>query len=108
MPESLVLEVLRQGGFAVLCGVVVVLWRRDAQRWEQKAEDKAAAYMAFGERTAGALTQASETMRQMGGILERIEGHLARTYVCPVATGRPDLIREVVEEAEGSRQRGRR
>lgn len=77
MTDAVVVELFKQGGFAILCAVMFWMYRSDSRAWAQKQHETATAYMAFGERTATALTTVSEVMRQQSGVLERIERHLS-------------------------------
>ena len=76
MTESVFIEILKQGGFATLAGVMFFVYRADAKSWASKQSETASAFMGFGERTATALTQVSEALRLQSHVLERIEAHL--------------------------------
>lgn len=78
MTESVFVEILKQGGFAALAGLMFFVYRADSKAWAQKQSETAAAFMGFGERTATALTQVSEALRMQSQVLERIERHLSK------------------------------
>lgn len=103
MTESFWMEVLKQGGFAILAGVMFFVYRQDASRWAAKSAEtaqtyaagqaasaqayahkqaeSAQAFMAFGSETATSLTQVAETMRGMMGVLARIDERLASSQL---------------------------
>lgn len=105
MTENIVVELVKQGGFAILCAVMFWVYRSDSRGWAQKQHETAAAYMAFGERTATALTGVSEVMRQQSGVLERIETHLRANHLCPVTQVTTEMMRDVVREDGPHRRR---
>lgn len=105
MSESVLVEVIKQGGFAVLCGAMFLFYRNDSKAWAQKQSETAAAFMQFGERAATALTQVGEGLRQQSLILEEIERHLTRSRMCPLSSVTTALMREAAVAPEGGRRR---
>lgn len=104
MSESLLVELVKQGGFALLCAAMFWLYRHDSKAWAAKQTETAAAFMGFGERTATALTQVSEALRRQSAVLERIEAHLGENHMCPVTQVTTELLRESRTD-EGGRRR---
>ena len=94
MNETLVVELVRQGGFAILCGVMFWVYRRDSMVWAVKQSETASAFMAFGERTATSLTSVSEALRQQSDVLRTLERHLAANHLCPVTQVTTELLRD--------------
>ena len=95
MSETLLVELVRQGGFAILCGVMFWVYRRDSMAWAVKQTETASAFMAFGERTATSLTSVSEAMRQQSDVLRTLERHLSANHLCPVTQVSTELLRDV-------------
>lgn len=104
MSESVVVELVKQGGFALLCGAMFLLYRHDSKGWAAKQTETASAFMAFGERTAESLTRVSEALRRQSQVLERIESHLGENHLCPVTQVTTELLREARVD-EGGRRR---
>lgn len=98
MNDSLLLALVKEGGFALLSAVMFLLYRHDAKAWIAKQNEQASAYMEFGERTAKALTQVSECMRHQSDVLARIEQHLTDSHMCPVT----QLTTEIMRGPRGS------
>lgn len=94
MTDSLLVELVKQGGFALLCGVMFWVYRRDSMAWAMKQSETASAFMAFGERTATSLTQVSEAMRQQSEVLRTLERHLNSNHLCPITQVSTELLRE--------------
>jgi hypothetical protein len=92
--EGFIAELIKQGGFAVLCGAMFLVYRHDAKGWAQKQTETAQAFMSFGERTATALTQVSEAMRQQAVVLTQIERHLNANHLCPVTEVTSEMLRD--------------
>ena len=105
MTEGFIQELIKQGGFAVLCGAMFLVYRHDAKQWAAKQTESAQAFMSFGERTATALTQVSETMRRQGEILSRIEQHLSDNHLCPVTQITTEMLRQAGEPDAPQRRR---
>lgn len=103
--ESVMLELIKQGGFALLSAVMFLLYRHDSKAWAAKQTETASAYMAFGAETARALTQVSEAIRQQSQVLETIQHNLARNHLCPVTQVSTELLREAAQAPEGGRRR---
>lgn len=97
MTESFLVELLKQGGFALLSGFIFWMYRKDAAVWAVKQTETAAAFMAFGERTAAALTLVSETMRQQSTVLERVEARLHESQICPISNITTEMFRSSIE-----------
>lgn len=93
MTEGFIAELIKQGGFAVLCGAMFLVYRHDAKQWAAKQTESAAAFMSFGERTAQSLTQVSEVLRRQGEILSSIERHLSDNHLCPVTQITTEMLR---------------
>lgn len=105
MTESFIAELIKQGGFAVLCGAMFLIYRHDSKAWAAKQTESAQAFMSFGERTATALTQVSEVLRRQGEILARIESHLNDNRLCPVTQITTEMLRASGEDDTPSRRR---
>ena len=97
MTASFLVELLKQGGFALLSGFMFWLYRKDSLEKARELKDSAAAYMAFGERTAQALTLVSEAMRQQSNILQQIDARLHDSYVCPITNITSEMLRQSSE-----------
>lgn len=105
MTEGFIQELLKQGGFALLCGAMFMVYRHDAKSWAAKQSETATAYMAFGEKTAIALTQVSEALRQQAAVLTQIERHLNANHLCPVTEITSEMLRNMTGDDEASRRR---
>ena len=103
MTEQVLIEVIKQGGFALLSAGMFVTYRMDSTRWAQKQEETVAALMEFSRATATTLTRIDETQRSLVGILARIEGHLSSNHLCPVTQVSSELLRDV-NSTPGRRQ----
>lgn len=93
--ESVVIEMVKQGGFAVACLVIFLLYRSDSKGWQQKQGETVSALMGLSERTSTTLTRLGETQASLTLILSRIETHLDRNHLCPVTQVSSELLRDV-------------
>ena len=105
MTENLIVELVRQGGFAILCAVMFWVYRSDSRTWAVKQSESASAFMAFGERTAESMTRLSETLRQQSEVLRQIEEQLSRNHMCPVTQVTSEMLRETVRGDGPQRRR---
>jgi len=103
--EAFFAELLKQGGFALLCGAMFLVYRHDSKSWAAKQTETAEAYMKFGEKTATALTQVSEAMRQQSTVLAQIERHLNDNHLCPVTQVSTEMLRDTNGADEPARRR---
>jgi len=101
--ETVLIEVLKQGGFALLSAGMFVVYRQDSRGWAQRQEETVAALMALSRTTAETLTRIDETQRSLVGILARIEGHWDKNHICPVTQVSSELLRDV-NSTPGRRQ----
>lgn len=104
MTEQIIVEIVKQGGFACLCGAMFVFYRKDAKAWAEKQSQTAEAFMAFGERTSASLTQVSEVLRRQGEILSHIEQHLSDNHLCPVTQITTEMLRHAGEDGPQRRR----
>ncbi|MBK9497050.1 MAG: hypothetical protein IPO08_21565 [Xanthomonadales bacterium] len=95
MTEAMAVEVIKQGGFAVACLVMFLLYRSDSKGWQQKQSETVSALMGLSERTSTTLTKLGETQASLTLILARIETHLDRNHLCPVTQVSSELLRDV-------------
>lgn len=107
MTESFLIEIVKQGGFAILAGVMFLLYRKDAKQWAVKQSESASAFMTFGSNTATALTLVSETMRQQSTILSRIEERLAESHLCPMTQADARTLATLIARREANDAQGR-
>lgn len=105
MTEQLLIELVKQGGFAILCGVMFYVYRHDSKGWAQKQSETAQAFMAFGERTATALTQVSEAIRQQSTVLVQIDRNLNDNHLCPITQVSTEMLRDTTASDEPARRR---
>ena len=104
MTESFLTRLLEQGGFALLCAALIWIYRHDSKAWAARQSETAAAYMAFGEKTATILTQVAETLRQQSVVLGRIDEHLDRNHLCPVTQVSSELLRDAADAGPARRK----
>lgn len=105
MTDSVLIELVKQGGFALLCGVMFWVYRQDSKGWAIKQSQTAEAFMSFGERTAASLTKVADGLQRQSVILDRIEQNLNANHLCPVTQVSTEMLREGMESPEGGRRR---
>lgn len=91
----MLVEVLKQGGFALLSAAMFLVYRNDSKAWSAKQSETVSALMEYSARTSTTLTQIGETQAALTGILSRIEGHLDRNHLCPVTQVSSELLRDL-------------
>lgn len=96
--DTLIAALVQQGGFAVLAGVILFFYRKDAKEWIKSQEQTAEAFMSFGEKTATALTQVTETLRLQAVVLQGIDASLRENHLCPVTQVSTELLRQEMRE----------
>jgi len=105
--EQILIELIKQGGFALLAGIIFFVYRADQKanakalldaherqlkqiaEISQRQTESATAWMQFGKEQ-GAL------MERIASTLERIETKQAETTTCPVTQVTTEALREAV------------
>lgn len=111
MTESFLVELVKQGGFALLAGVMFLVYRHDAkvakddlrkvaEEYAKKQAESATAWMTFGQ-AQGAL------MERLTGAIERIEHRLDESTMCPVTSVTNEALREAMRDGHAHSDRRR-
>ena len=90
----MVVEIIKQGGFALLSAAMFVIYRNDSRAWASKQAETVSALMDYSAKTSATLTQIGQTQAALTTILGRIEAHLDKNHLCPVTQVSSELLRD--------------